>query len=125
VPVLRVRLVAVRAFALFAVSVPTSGALEAYVHWRAGLGWHGLACLTGPVHRDLVPLAAAVSLVAAAASAAAGHALAWMRRVVVALGSAPRFAPRRPALWALPAGAAPRPAARRLRGARGPPLLRS
>jgi hypothetical protein len=123
VPALRVRRVMLRALALFAVSAPASTALEAYVHWRAGLGWHGLACLSGPVHRDLLPLAAAVSLVAAAAAAAVGHVLAWMRRVVTVLGSAPRLAPRRPALWAAPVQAAPRPATQRLRSARAPPLL--
>src|SRR5690242_4699298 len=31
------------------------GLLEAYLHWRAGLGWHGLHCMFGPVHRDLLP----------------------------------------------------------------------
>ena len=34
------------------------GMLEAYLHWRAGLGWHGLHCLLGPVHRDLLPFEA-------------------------------------------------------------------
>ena len=29
--------------------------LEATIHWRAGLGWHGLHCLVGPVHRDAAP----------------------------------------------------------------------
>src|SRR4051794_874424 len=24
------------------------GLFEAYLHWRAGLGWHGLHCLVGP-----------------------------------------------------------------------------
>src|SRR5690349_20528069 len=34
------------------------GMFEAYLHWRAGLGWHGLHCLVGPVHRDLIPFEA-------------------------------------------------------------------
>jgi hypothetical protein len=124
-PALRLRRVVLRAAALFAVALPACTALEAYVHWRSGLGWHGLSCLSGPVHRDLVPLAAAVSIVAAAVSAAVGHVLAWMRRVVTALASAPRRAPRRPALPAVPAQLVPRAAARRSRSARAPPLLGS
>jgi hypothetical protein len=59
--------------------------LEAYVHWRAGLGWHGLHCLTGPVHRDLLPLETGLSLVAAAILAAARHVAAWMRRTLARL----------------------------------------
>jgi hypothetical protein len=65
---------------LWAVAAPVSGLLEASIHWRAGLGWHGLHCLVGPVHRDLIPIIAALSLVAAAVVTAADHALAWMRR---------------------------------------------
>jgi hypothetical protein len=75
------------AFAL-ALSVTTSiagGLLEAYIHWRAGLGWHGLHCLFGPVHRDLLPLETAFSCVAAAVLAAALHIAAWMRRTFALL----------------------------------------
>ena len=32
--------------------------LESYLHWRAGLGFHGLLCLLGPVHRDALPILA-------------------------------------------------------------------
>ena len=56
------------------------GILEAYLHWRAGLGWHGLHCLVGPVHRDLLPIEAGLSFVAAALMAAARHIGAWMRQ---------------------------------------------
>ncbi len=56
------------------------GLLEAYLHWRAGLGWHGLHCVFGPVHRDLLPLESGLSVLAAALLAAAQHVVAWMRR---------------------------------------------
>lgn len=63
------------------------GMLEAYLHWRAGLGWHGLHCLFGPVHRDLIPFEAGLSLVAAALIAAGRHLVAWMRRTFARLGA--------------------------------------
>jgi hypothetical protein len=72
--------VVLRAVALWAVAAPAAGLLEAYIHWRAGLGWHGLHCLVGPVHRDLIPIVGALSLVASAAITAAAHVLGWMRR---------------------------------------------
>jgi hypothetical protein len=73
-----------------ALTVATSfagGMLEAYLHWRAGLGWHGLHCLVGPVHRDLVPFEAGLSFVAAAVIAAARHLVAWMRSTFARLGA--------------------------------------
>jgi hypothetical protein len=73
------------ACALAAVTCVAGGMLEAYVHWRAGLGWHGLHCLTGPVHRDLLPLETGLSFVAAAILAAARHVAAWMRRTFARL----------------------------------------
>lgn len=63
------------------------GMLEAYLHWRAGLGWHGLHCLVGPVHRDLIPFEAGLSFVAAALIAAARHVAAWMRRTFARLAA--------------------------------------
>lgn len=75
-----------------ALSVCTSvagGFLEAYIHWRAGLGWHGLHCLFGPVHRDLLPFEAGLSFVAAALLAAAEHVAAWMRRTFALLRAVP------------------------------------
>jgi hypothetical protein len=79
---------------LFALvlSVGTSiagGLLEAYIHWRAGLGWHGLHCVFGPVHRDLLPFEAGLSFVAAALIAAAEHVAAWMRRTFALLRTLP------------------------------------
>jgi hypothetical protein len=78
-----------RTFAIWlALSIVTSiagGLFEAYIHWRAGLGWHGLDCVVGPIHRDLLPIETALSLVAAVALAAAECVLAWMRRKVALL----------------------------------------
>lgn len=68
------------------------GLLEAYIHWRAGMGWHGLDCLTGPVHRDLLPLEFGLSFVAAALVAAFDHVAAWMRRTFASLRAVPRVA---------------------------------
>lgn len=82
-----------RTFALaLALSVVTSvggGLLEAYLHWRAGLGWHGVQCVFGPVHRDLLPIATSLSFVAAALIAAAEHVTAWMRRTFALLRALP------------------------------------
>jgi len=81
-----VRTVAVAA-ALAIVTSFVGGMLEAYVHWRSGLGWHGLHCLVGPVHRDLLPIEAGLSFVAAAVMAAARHIGAWMRRTFAQLAA--------------------------------------
>jgi hypothetical protein len=70
----------VLAVALSAITSVAVGLFEAYLHWRAGLGWHGIECVFGPVHRDLMPIATALSFVAAALFAAAEHVVAWMRR---------------------------------------------
>ena len=61
--------------------------LESYLHWRAGLGWHGLHCLLGPVHRDAIPVLGALSLLAVAAHGAIEHLLAWARRLVALLAA--------------------------------------
>jgi hypothetical protein len=63
------------------------GLFEAYLHWRAGLGWHGLHCLVGPVHRDLIPFETGLSFVAAAIIAGARHVAAWMRRTFARLAA--------------------------------------
>jgi hypothetical protein len=81
------------ALALTVVASVVGGLLEAIIHWRAGLGWHGLHCLIGPVHRDLLPLEAGLSFVAAALMAAARHIGAWMRRTFAELAAQlPAFA---------------------------------
>src|SRR5207244_6663545 len=59
--------------------------LESYIHWRAGLGWHGLHCLVGPAHRDAIPFLWSLSLLAAAVVAAVEHLVAWMRRTIAAI----------------------------------------
>jgi hypothetical protein len=79
------------AIALLLASVTSlaGGLLEAYLHWRAGLGWHGLHCLFGPVHRDLLPLESGLSLVAAAFISASQYVVAWMRRTFARLRDVP------------------------------------
>jgi hypothetical protein len=75
------------ALLLSATTSIAGGLFEAFLHWRAGLGWHGLHCLTGPVHHNLIPIATALSFVAAALIAAGRQVAAWMRRTYAALGA--------------------------------------
>jgi hypothetical protein len=77
------------AVALSVITSVVGGLFEAYVHWRAGLGWHGVQCVFGPVHRDLLPIATALSFVAAALLGAAEHVAAWMRRTFALLRALP------------------------------------
>jgi hypothetical protein len=77
------------AIALAVITSVVGGLFEAYLHWRAGLGWHGVQCVFGPVHRDLLPIATALSFVAAALLAAAKHVAAWMRRTFALLRGLP------------------------------------
>jgi len=81
-PKLRLRRLALRAVALYLVSSLAFAMFESYLHWRAGIGFHGLSCLVGPVHRNAIPLLAALALAAAALAEAAQHLFAWMRAVV-------------------------------------------
>jgi hypothetical protein len=122
-PRLRLGLLLGRALALSAASMLTFALLESYIHWRAGLGWHGLHCLVGPVHRDAIPLLGALSLVAAAVAGAVEHVLAWIRRTLVRLAAARPLAlapgeVRTPSSLVLPAPVYPGTL-----GARGPPVL--
>jgi len=122
-PRLAPHLVFARAFALWPATMLAFALLESYIHWRAGLGWHGLHCLTGPVHRDAIPVLGAFSLVAAALVGALEHVLAWMRRVAAVLAAQRRLAPVLPLQRS---GTLPRrPVASFLArpSARGPPLL--
>jgi hypothetical protein len=114
----------VSALALALATSVAGGLFEAYVHWRSGLGWHGFDCLFGPVHRDLLPLEGALSVVAAATIAAAEHVLAWMRRTLVALRSLPPRPASRKRLRAAVSFDLPRDA-RQLAGAgpRAPPVF--
>ncbi|MGZ8692500.1 MAG: hypothetical protein ACXWZT_07180 [Gaiellaceae bacterium] len=77
------------AVGLSMITSVAGGLFEACLHWRAGLGWHGVQCILGPVHRDLLPIATALSFVAAALFAAAGHVAAWMRRTFALLRALP------------------------------------
>jgi hypothetical protein len=81
-PALRPARLAARAVAFFAATSLAFALVESYLHWRAGLGWHGLHCLTGPVHRDAIPVLAALTLLAVAVHGAVEHLLAWARRLV-------------------------------------------
>jgi hypothetical protein len=111
---------ALRAAALFLCASLAFALLESTIHWRAGLGWHGLDCLLGPVHRQAFGVLAGLSLLAVAIHGAVEHLLAWARRLVAILAA------RLPRL----VGAAPtvcfeaRPQLRRVEPAaapRGPP----
>lgn len=94
---LRLRRIAFAFLGLWPASCLAFASLESYLHWRAGLGFHGIHCLLGPVHRDAIPLLAALSLVASAAAAAARHVSSWLRRTFEALtrGEAARGLPLR------------------------------
>jgi len=123
-PRLRLQRLLFRAVALSIASSLGFALLESYVHWRAGLGFHGLSCLFGPVHRNALPVLSALSLVAAALAEAVQHLHAWARATVRALltpklvlaeprlprhslgrllSPAPRFARARPRAPPLPA----------------------
>ena len=120
-PPLRPARVAGAAAGLFVATSLAFATLESYLHWRSGLGFHGLHCLVGPLHRDALPILGALSLVAAAAEAAARHLLGWMRRTLAALRGRPR-ARLRPPSWPTPPVDPPlRPVLLGLDGARGPP----
>jgi hypothetical protein len=119
-PRLRLRALVVRALTLAVTAVVGFTLFESYLHWRAGLGWHGLHCLTGPAHVDALPILVALSVVAAAAATAAEHVLAWMRRTLAAL-SGVALPPSRPAIG-LRLLATAQPAVAGAARARGPPL---
>ena len=94
-PRLRLRRFAVSAVGLYAASTFGFASFESYLHWRAGLGFHGLSCLVGPVHRNAIPLLAALGLVAAALAEAVLHLVGWIRAAAREL--------LRPRLFLLPA----------------------
>jgi hypothetical protein len=118
-PPLRLRRLVGRSIALFGASAAGFAALESYLHWRAGLGWHGLHCLVGPAHRNALPILAALSLFVAAVAAAVEHVVAWMRRVLAALAARVKPLPRLPVF--APITFASRAAVVASPGARGPP----
>jgi len=121
-PPLRLGRLVVRAAVLFVTTSFAFAVFESWEHWRAGLGWHGLHCLSGPAHRSAIPILAALSLVAAALAAALEHVLAWMRRTIARLRQRARLAPTR--IEVSFAGPQPALAGRAVcsLGARGPPF---
>jgi hypothetical protein len=119
-PRLRPGLLAGRAVVLFAVASFAFALLESYIHWREGLGWHGLHCLLGPVHRDAIPVLAAFSLLAVGVHGAVEHLLAWTRRLFAQL-AARLFVVRGHAAPMIVALLSPRRRTPATRGARGPP----
>jgi hypothetical protein len=84
-PRIRFQRLAFRAVALTVASSLSFALVESYVHWRAGLGFHGLSCLFGPVHRNALPVLSALSLVVAALAEVVQHLHAWARAAVRAL----------------------------------------
>jgi hypothetical protein len=116
-PQLRLRRLAFNAVGLFASSAVAFATFESYLHWRAGLGFHGLSCLVGPVHRNAIPLLIALAFVAAALAEAVLHLVGWMRAATREL--------LRPRLFLLPAGAAAGPRLVTLNPARAPQRTRS
>lgn len=123
-PRIALRPLVVRAAGLTLAGWLTFAAVESMVHLQAGLGFHGLSCLVGPVHRNALPVIGGLALIASATLAAAGHVLAWMRRTVGRL-AAPRAAAVRHLAAAVPVvPRAPRSAPRyAVPAPRGPPSL--
>jgi hypothetical protein len=110
--------------ALSAGSLVAFGALETWIHSRAGMDMHWWQCLEGPVHRNAVPILLALSLAAGAILAALRHVLAWARRIVAVLQ---RLLQPRPAIRPRPSAphrtAAPPSLLARAVRVRGPPAL--
>jgi hypothetical protein len=98
VPPISAVAVAARTVLLGLATCTAFALVESYLHWRAGLGWHGIHCLVGPEHRDALPFLCSLSLLASASLAALEHLFAWMRRTLATLlAQAPRLRPRPPA----------------------------
>ena len=83
-----------------------------------------LHCLFGPVHRDVLPIFAALSLLAAALVGAAEYLVVWLRRTLGALRRTAGFAypPSAPLVAPVLAVYAPAETRRGL-GSRAPPHL--
>jgi hypothetical protein len=90
---------AARAVALTVVGWLVFAGIETVIHLREGLGFHGLDCLVGPVHRNALPVIGGLALLASALISVGGLVLAWMRRTVGRL-VAPRALARRVLLLA-------------------------
>ena len=123
-PRVAARRLVLRAVALTLLGWLTFAGIETVIHLRAGLGFHGLECLIGPVHRNALPVIGGLALLASALAAVAGLVLAWMRRTVGRLVT-PRVAVRRRVLLSsFPVVSSRRRAPLVLATApRGPPLV--
>jgi hypothetical protein len=99
-PRIRAARVALDAVLLAGAGCLAFAAVESYIHWRAGMGFHGLHCLTGPVHRNAIPIVSSLALLAASARGALRHVLAWMRRTIALLRTRPRALPQPARLYA-------------------------
>jgi hypothetical protein len=121
-PALRLRRLALRATGLFLASSLSFALFESYLHWRAGIGFHGLSCLVGPVHRNVIPLLVGLAVLAAALAEAAAHLLGWMRAVVRELRRRPLATapPLVPPAWRVAVATHPAPRHRR---SRAPPAF--
>jgi hypothetical protein len=121
-PRLRLRRLTLNAVGFYATSAFGFAMFESYLHWRAGLGFHGLSCLVGPVHRNAIPLLAALALLAAAFIEAVLHLVGWMRAAAREL-LRPRLllVPPRPAAGARLVSLNPTRAPQRARS-RAPPV---
>lgn len=73
-----------RAAALTLAGWLVFAAVETWIHWRAGMGFHGLECLVGPGHRNALPVVGGLALVVSALLSVAALVLTWMRRTVAA-----------------------------------------
>jgi hypothetical protein len=102
-PRLRLLRLVAHALVLWAATSLAFALLESTIHWRAGLGWHGLHCLVGPAHGDAVPILLALSFLAAALVAACEHVLAWLGRTLARLAGSHRSGTA-PLLPARPSG---------------------
>ncbi|HEY7019298.1 MAG TPA: hypothetical protein VH297_12590 [Gaiellaceae bacterium] len=121
-PSLQLRRLGLRAAILYVTSSVAFALFESYLHWRAGIGFHGLSCLVGPVHRNAIPLLAALALAAASLAEAGGHLLGWLRAVARELGRnrlAPALPVFRPA-WTLALAASVAPLRTRSRAPPAP-----
>ena len=83
-PRMRLVPVLVRACAVALAASLVFATIETSIHVHDGLGFHGLHCLTGPVHENALPLIGALSLIASALVQAVRHAYAFGKRVVAA-----------------------------------------
>ena len=116
-PRLRFGRLARNVIGLYAASALGFSMFESYLHWRAGIGFHGLSCLVGPVHRNAIPLLAALALVVAALAEAVLHLVGWMRAAAREL--------LRPRLFLLSARPAPGGSLYSLSSSRAPQRARS